>query len=197
MGNSSSQFNISYDTIFKKNETEHYTLRFLKRDDYKKGYRQTLEQHFKANKLPDSDKLVKEEDFHRLFDSLESCAYFNRVIVVENRTATVDEDRVVAVARLVIRPSFLDKNGLVAHVEELALNLTKAPIEEKNNQKTPVPSKLIQPLLDTLKDIAAATSCHKITLSDRYGGDYIKSKEVTGFEGKLIHADFLPKISAQ
>ena len=164
--------------IYNKNSTTELSVRELAKEDFEKGFPQTLAFHFKV----DEKDLPNAETFAQLFaDYANSTHYFNKIVVVEDLKAQNTKEAIVGTARLIIRPSLVDYNTKVAHIEELALRQTR---EDFNHHD------IYPVLLGALTDIATQAKVYKITNYPHGGWNYYYNHGT--FEAKLSHGDYLP-----
>ena len=179
MGSDSSKSSdIPFAYIYKKNSTEQLSVRELKKTDFSKGFTQTLASHFKV----EEKDILNAEIFANILSQYPNTQYYlNKILVIEDLKAKNVNEAVVATARLVIRPSLVNHNIKVAHIEELALRSTREDFNHHDSY--PV-------LLGALTDIATYAKVYKITNYPHGGWNYY-SKYGT-FEEKIFHGDYLP-----
>ncbi|GAA5808704.1 hypothetical protein MFLAVUS_002099 [Mucor flavus] len=138
-----------------------YTLRALRSNDYERGFLKVLEV------LTEVGNHTKQE-----FD---------------DHTITITEDakdQVVAVGTILVERKFVHKNGLVGHIEDIAVN---------NNQQG---KKLGLRIIQALKFIGAKRGCYKVILdcSEKNVPFYQKC----GFTQKEVEmAWYVPEVKAR
>ncbi|CAO3631743.1 unnamed protein product [Mucor hiemalis] len=118
-----------------------YTLRALRSNDYDRGFLKVLEV------LTEVGGHTKEE-FAEQFNYLKKHSH-------EYHTITITEDakdEVVAVGTIFVERKFVHKNGLVGHIEDIAVN--------SNQQGKKLGLRIIQ----ALKFIGAQRGCYKVIL---------------------------------
>ncbi|KAI8091731.1 acyl-CoA N-acyltransferase [Thamnidium elegans] len=150
-----------------------YTLRALRSNDYERGFLKVLEV------LTEVGNHTKQE-FDEQFNYLKKHSH-------EYHTITITEDakdQVVAVGTILVERKFVHKNGLVGHIEDIAVN---------NNQQG---KKLGLRIIQALKFIGAKRGCYKVILdcSEKNVPFYQKC----GFTQKEVEmAWYVPEVKAR
>ncbi|KAI8391382.1 acyl-CoA N-acyltransferase [Radiomyces spectabilis] len=118
-----------------------YTLQALRSNDYERGYLKVLE-------------LLTEVGDHTKEDFLDQFQFMKKHNDIYYSVTVTDDqtDRIVAVGTILIERKFVHKNGLVGHIEDIAVDAHQQG------------KKLGLRIIEALKFIGAQRNCYKVIL---------------------------------